>query len=143
MQFTIIFSLIFAVLVAIFALVNRDMVTVDIFFTQFQTPQAVVILGSAFLGAILIYLLGVVKKIKSGFKYKELEKKIKVLTLEMGKITKELEDFKSENIDLMDENNQLKEKLENTAKIETSSETKEETKEETKDESETKIDITK
>lgn len=135
MQFTFIFSLIFAVIVAIFALMNRDIVTVDIFFTQFQTPQAVVILGSAFLGAILVYLLDLVKKIKSGFKSKELEKKVKGLVLEMEKITEEAENYKSQNVDLMDENNQLKEKLENAAKTQVSKETKED--------AEVKINITK
>lgn len=135
MQFTFIFSLIFAVVVAIFALLNRDTVTVDIFFTQFQTSQAVVILCSAFLGAVLVYLLDLVKKIKSGFKNKELEKKVKGLVLEMEKITEEAENYKSQNVDLMDENNQLKEKLENASKVQSSnvvSETEE-----------VKIDITK
>ena len=139
MQFTFIFSLIFAVIVAVFALLNPGTVTVNVLFARFQTSQAVVILFSAFLGAILVYLLDLVKKIKSGFKNKELEKKVKGLVLEMEKITKEAEEFKAENVDLMDENNQLKEKLEAANKSKLSSEVKEDLS----DEAEVKVDITK
>ena len=117
MQFTFIFSLIFAVLVAVFALLNPGTVTVNVLFAKFQTSQAVVILFSAFLGAILVYLLDLVKKIKGNFKNKELEKKVKSLTSESEKLKEELENYKSENVDLMDENNQLKEELEKASKI--------------------------
>lgn len=141
MQFTFIFSLIFAVLVAVFALLNPGTVTVNVLFTKFQTSQAVVILFSAFLGAILVYLLDLVKKIKSGFKNKELEKKLKGLVLEIENLTSEVEDYKSKNIELMDENNQLKEKEEKMVKQETSKEVK--VDDTLEDPSKAKLDISK
>jgi len=147
MQFTFIFSLIFAVIVAVFALLNPGTVTVNVLFTNFQTSQAVVILFSAFLGAILVYLLDLVKKIKSGFKNKELEKKLKGFVLEVEKSAEEVENFKSQNVDLMDENNQLKEKLEKLENVEKAENMENiaetELSKENKDEIPAKIDITK
>lgn len=137
MQVTFIFSLIFAVLVAVFAVLNPGTVTINVLFAKFQTSQAVVILFSAFLGAILVYLLDLVKKIKSGLKNKDNEKKVKSLTEETEKLTKEVENYKSQNVDLMDENNELLEAMKNLKSELASKELADES------ETETKVDITK
>ena len=137
MQVTFIFSLIFAVLVAVFAVLNPGTVTINVLFAKFQTSQAVVILFSAILGAILVYLLDLVKKIKSGLKNKDNEKKVKSLTEETEKLTKEVENYKSQNVDLMDENNELLEAMKNLKSELASKELADES------ETETKVDITK
>lgn len=112
MQFTFIFSLIFAILIALFAIVNSDAVTVNVLFTKIKTSQAVVILFSAALGAIIVYMMDLVKKLKNSLKVKDLEKRIKGLEQELEKTGNELENFKNENVSLMDENVSLNEELE-------------------------------
>lgn len=51
-QWSLLFALIFAVIVAIFAVVNVDVVPVNFVFGTAQWPLILVILGSAFLGSL-------------------------------------------------------------------------------------------
>lgn len=51
-QWSLLFALIFAVVVAIFAVVNVDVVPVNFVFGTAQWPLILVILGSAFLGSL-------------------------------------------------------------------------------------------
>lgn len=52
-QWSLLFALIFAVIVAVFAVVNVDVVPVNYFFGTAQWPLILVILGSALLGALV------------------------------------------------------------------------------------------
>lgn len=79
MQILFILSLIFAVLVSIFAIMNSNPVTVKLLWKQYQFSQAIIILGSAAIGAIIVAFLGLFSKIKSSFKIRELQNKIKLL----------------------------------------------------------------
>ncbi|WP_432665393.1 lipopolysaccharide assembly protein LapA domain-containing protein [Wukongibacter baidiensis] len=87
MQILFIFSLVFAILVSVFAVMNSDPVTIKLLWKQYEFSQAIIILGSAAIGAIIVALLGMVNRVKSGFKIRELQNKIKGLE-------KELEEFK-------------------------------------------------
>lgn len=76
LEFKFIISLIFAVLVAIFAIQNAGNVEVKFFLANFTISQAVVILGSAIIGAIIVLLLGLIKQIRLNLKIKQLTKGI-------------------------------------------------------------------
>ena len=78
-----IFSLIFAAIVAIFALKNGEKVLIDFIFTKVEISQAIIIFLSAILGAVIVAILGGVKNIKFKKEIKELNKKIE--PLEEGK----------------------------------------------------------
>ncbi|NMB27749.1 MAG: LapA family protein [Tissierellia bacterium] len=71
-----IFSLIFAAIVAVFALNNGDKVLVDFLFTKVEISQAIIIFASAILGAVTVSILSTVKNIKFRKEIKELNKKI-------------------------------------------------------------------
>ena len=78
MQLTLVIAVIFALIVAIFAVQNSG--SVDLRFLQWEIQDVslvLVILGSVALGALLIFLLGLVKQIKMVRKVRELEWKNK------------------------------------------------------------------
>lgn len=95
MQILFIFSLIFAILVSIFAVMNSEPVTIKLLWKQFQFSQAIVILGSAVFGAVIVALLGVFNKVKSTLKIRELQNKIKSLEKEIEEL-KPIEDLSTE-----------------------------------------------
>jgi putative membrane protein len=79
MQLTYIFALIFALVVAVFALLNAQPVTVDFAFNEFQISLALVILISAFAGAIILGFMGLFRQVKEGFKFRDMNMRIKKL----------------------------------------------------------------
>ncbi len=87
MQILFIFSLVFAILVSVFAVMNSDPVTIKLLWKQYEFSQAIIILGSAAIGAIIVALLGMVNRVKSSLKVRELQNKIKGLE-------NQLEEFK-------------------------------------------------
>ncbi len=86
MQLWFIASLIFAILVAVFAVSNSDIVTIRFMWKQIQLSQSVVILGSAALGAVMIALIGTFSKVKSSLKIRELKKQVKDLEIKLEKM---------------------------------------------------------
>lgn len=63
MQFYLISALFFALLVAVFAVQNTEPVTIDFLTWTFQDISLVlVILGSSVIGAVFLFLLGMVKQ---------------------------------------------------------------------------------
>jgi len=91
MQKGFIFSLIFAAIVAIFALANANKVAIDLLFTKIQISQAIVIFISTILGAIIMALLGMVRTFKLKKEIKELNKEIEPLETELGNLKSLLE----------------------------------------------------
>ncbi len=89
MQKNIIVTLIFSVFIAMFALLNAAAVPVNLIFTKVDVSASLVILISASVGAVIVYSLDTVSKMKSRKKFRTLEKN---------------------NADLDNENKQLKEK---------------------------------
>jgi uncharacterized integral membrane protein len=83
MQLWFIASLIFAILVATFAVSNSEIVTIRFMWKQIQLSQSIVILGSAALGAMIIALIGAFSKVKSSLKIRELKKQVKDLELKI------------------------------------------------------------
>jgi len=76
MKATFILSLVMAILIAIFALLNGTAVPVSFGFAKFESSLALIILGSVAIGAVIIYLIDVVGKIKNAKKIRDLEKKV-------------------------------------------------------------------
>jgi len=76
MQFNIVLILIFAVVIALFALFNASVVTVSFVFTEVDVSLAMVIIVSALIGALIVVLLDSVKGIRNNKTKKEINKKM-------------------------------------------------------------------
>ncbi|WP_051541681.1 LapA family protein [Clostridium lundense] len=98
MQFGFILSLVFAILITIFAIQNSSIITVSFLFAKLEISQALIIFISVILGALIIMLLG----LKREFSLKHSNKQL----------TKKLDEIKLENSNLLKENKELKEELE-------------------------------
>ena len=78
MQFYLIGGLFFAFFVAIFALWNSTQITIRFpFLGEFATSQALVIIGSAILGALIILIFSLFKNVKLNLQIKKHLKTIK------------------------------------------------------------------
>ncbi|RKD28021.1 Uncharacterized integral membrane protein [Caminicella sporogenes DSM 14501] len=97
MQILFILSLLFAVFVSIFAIMNSEPVTIKLLWKQYQFSQAIIILGAASMGAIIVALLGLFKKLKSTLKIRELQNRIKILEKEIVEL-KEKTNMEKEKI---------------------------------------------
>ncbi|EPD54317.1 lipopolysaccharide assembly protein LapA domain-containing protein [Paenisporosarcina sp. FSL H8-0542] len=73
-QWSLLFALIFAVVVAIFAVVNVDTVPVNYVFGTAQWPLILVILGSALLGALVSGSVAIYRSFVFQRRVKQLEK---------------------------------------------------------------------
>lgn len=73
-------ALLFALIVAIFAIQNAEVVNIRFLGWQFQNISLVlVILGSASAGALFLFILGTIKQLSLVLKLKEAENKIRKL----------------------------------------------------------------
>lgn len=106
-----IFSLIFAILVGLFALGNSNKVLIDLFFTEIEMSQAIVIFISALLGAIIVAFMGWVKTLKFKKEIKELHKQIESLEDDKEKLAS-LINSKDEMDQLNDLNIEVQSKIE-------------------------------
>jgi uncharacterized integral membrane protein len=116
-EFKFIISLMFAILVAIFAIQNAGNVEIRFFSWHFSVSQAVVILGSAIVGSIILLLLGLVNQIKQNLKMKQLSKELELLRSENNELQAKLDNLSLVNIE--------KDKVETEEKIPTELKTEE------------------
>jgi len=79
MRIWFIFSLFFSVLVAIFAVLNSNVVLIKLYWVDYQLSQSLVILFSAVLGALIATFSGLFSKIRSTLKIRELNLMVKSL----------------------------------------------------------------
>ncbi len=79
MQIWFIFSLFLSVLVAIFAVLNSNVVPIRLYWVDYQLSQSLVILLSAVLGALIATFSGLFSKIRSTLKIRELNSVVKSL----------------------------------------------------------------
>lgn len=79
MRIWFIFSLFFSVLVAIFAVLNSNVVLIKLYWVDYQLSQSLVILFSAVLGGLITSFLGIFSKIRSTLKIRELNSLVKIL----------------------------------------------------------------
>ncbi len=90
MQLTYILALLFSVIVAMFAIINAQPVTVDFMFEEFEISLALIILISAFAGAAILGFLGIFRQIKSGFQLRDAKGKARKLESRMEELETKL-----------------------------------------------------
>ncbi|WP_449540209.1 LapA family protein [Ferdinandcohnia sp. Marseille-Q9671] len=78
-QWNLILGLIFALIVAIFAVVNVDPVRVNYLFGYADSPLILIILGSALLGGLIVGMFGILRQYKQQRHIKKLEKEVEQL----------------------------------------------------------------
>lgn len=100
MQLTVILSMIFAIIVAIFAGLNSNVVQVNLLFIKPEMSLAIIILISAISGAAIMYLLNIFKTFKKSKEIKNLTKIIDKKDIEIKKLNNEIKekDIKIEEI---------------------------------------------
>lgn len=76
MQWILISALVFALITAVFAVVNVEPVQVNFMFVTTSTPLILVILTSTLLGGLIVGLFGMVRQYKLQRKVKQLEKQL-------------------------------------------------------------------
>jgi len=104
MQFIIVISMIFALFIALFAIQNATVITINFLWYKFDLSQAVVILGSALFGILIMLPFDIVKRVRFRIKINELNSKIKKLDEELS-IAKETINKTKEDLDLKNQNN--------------------------------------
>ena len=95
-----ILSLIFAGIVGLFALSNGEKVAIDLIFTKVEMSQAIVIFISAFLGAIIVAILGLVKDLKYKKTIREITKEIETIKEEKKGLIDQLENKEKQIVSL-------------------------------------------
>ena len=87
MQFYLVLAVLFAISVAIFAVQNATLVDIHFFTMQFQSISLVIVIFvSLFFGAIIIFLLNLVKQITMKRRIGILEKRNEFLEKEIERI---------------------------------------------------------
>ncbi|MDF2879792.1 MAG: hypothetical protein K0R54_349 [Clostridiaceae bacterium] len=82
MRFAFIISLIFALLISIFAIQNAAAISINLLFTNINVSLALIIFISAATGAIIAALLGIKREFKIKYENKQLLKRIHQLEQE-------------------------------------------------------------
>ena len=88
--------MVFAVIIALFAVANSEPVSINLIFRTYELSQAVVILVSAVVGALMVFVLNLVAKAKQAMKAKNLKKEIKELNTQLEGCQKQLQTFTDE-----------------------------------------------
>jgi uncharacterized integral membrane protein len=88
-QWSFIFAILFALIVAVFAVINVDPVEVDYLFGQAEWPLILIVLGSVLLGGLMIASAGLTR-------IYALQRKVKVLEKEKAELINENEALKKD-----------------------------------------------
>lgn len=96
MQWKFVISLILAIFVAIFAIQNSEPVPVNFFVSEMLISQALVILLSAVVGAIIAFSLGLVKQFNMSKNLKGRNKRVSELEAENASLQLEVERLKND-----------------------------------------------
>jgi lipopolysaccharide assembly protein A len=92
-QWSIILAIIFALIIAVFAVINVDPVEVDYLFGIAEWPLVLIILGSVFMGGFIIASAGVVRILT-------VQRRLRVAEKENVKLKNELEAMKEKQAQL-------------------------------------------
>lgn len=111
MQVGFIVTLIIAIFVAIFAIQNGDLVTLDLFLVRLQVPLAVVIMVCIILGAVIVMLLGTTRQFKKRSETKEMKNKLKTLENDKTLVDNNFKTLETEVNSLKDTNSSLTSKI--------------------------------
>lgn len=99
-------TLVFAIMVGIFCLANNDIVTVDFIFKTVHMSQAIVILISVLLGAIIVFTFTIYKNFRFKQSIRNLNKEISQLKSEID-LMKKLDRVKEEKRKEMETYNEI------------------------------------
>lgn len=111
MQINFIIILVVSIFIAIFAIQNGETVTIDLFFLRQEMSQALVILASVGLGALVTLVLSTFSKIKKAREIKGLNKRLRILEEHNEKVQLELNELTNENASLQQINIDIKGEL--------------------------------
>lgn len=103
MQKNLIITLLFSILIALFAIMNASAIPINLLLTQINVSTALVILISASLGAIVVYSVDAVSKIKNKKIIKGHEKKEADFLNELNQLKDQLYKSTQENIVLKEQ----------------------------------------
>lgn len=93
MQIWFVFSLFFSAVVVFFAVLNPDVVTIRLFWTNFELSQSLVILVSAAFGAIITIFLGFFGKIKTSLNIRELSSELRAANQKIGTLSNSVKSY--------------------------------------------------
>jgi lipopolysaccharide assembly protein A len=77
MQVWFVVSLLFSIIIAVFAALNSNVVPIQLFFARYELSQSIVIILSAVVGAVITIFFGLFGKLKSLKKVRDLNSEIK------------------------------------------------------------------
>lgn len=112
MQIIIVFSMVFSVLIALFAVQNAEVVTISLLWYHIDLSQAVVILGSALIGVLIMLPFDVFRGVRNRLKLMDLQNEIKKLRDELEKSGHEAETPPVPTLEALAEDKQHAEKAE-------------------------------
>ncbi len=116
MQVGFIFSLVFAIIVTVFAISNADSVLINFLVTKVEVSQALVIFISAALGAIIVTILGIIRQVKLTMKIKEQKKNINKLNEQKELLENRIAELSIDTDNSADNDNAEEDVLNNEAK---------------------------
>ncbi len=90
-QFGVILALIFSLIIAIFAIANNQPIEVNYLYGKAEVSAIVVILGAAILGALVIFLLSVIRQIRFSFQIRNLRSEVELYKNRSFELEKERE----------------------------------------------------
>ncbi len=88
-QFGVILALIFSLIIAIFAIANQHPIIINYLYGRTEVSAIVVILGAAILGALVIFMINLVKNIRTRLQLRSLRSEINQLKEKLHGIEKE------------------------------------------------------
>ena len=92
-QLSIILALLFSLVIAVLAIANNQPVVISYLYGSTEISAVVVILVSAFLGALAIFLLSIVRHIKVSLQFRSMRNEIKDLHHKAQALAEERDDL--------------------------------------------------
>lgn len=102
-QWTLLLSLLFAIIIALFAVNNVAAVPVSYVFGTSDWPLILVILGSALLGVLLSGTVAIYRSFVLARKLKQLEKELEKKEALIGILQNELDSQKEQHLEVLEE----------------------------------------
>ncbi|UNC92893.1 LapA family protein [Candidatus Contubernalis alkaliaceticus] len=93
MQLGVIVALLFSILIALFAILNNEVVEINYLLGRAPVSVVIVILASAFTGALIVGLFSLVGRVKSGFRSREHQSHLKKLEDDLNQMAQRESDL--------------------------------------------------
>jgi len=107
MQWNIILVLAFALVIAAFAIVNMDTVTINYLFGEASVPLILIIIGFTLAGALMIVFFNIANQVASYRKIKALRNEIVELQNQLDQYELDLQAKSNQLLDVQNENSQF------------------------------------